>query len=96
MANYLIDKSRSGTLPPGGGIDIITSTSKVSHVQVFNLSVGTIFVRLDGVNPTVDGSSDGDLVIPPNEFRDFSIPDTDRPEIRVGGATNLAYSIEIH
>lgn len=96
MANYLIDKSRSGTLPQLGGVDIITSTCKVSHVQIFNLSVGTLFVRLDGQNPTPDGSIDGDLVIPPNEFRNFSIPDTDRPEIRIGGSTNLAYSVEIY
>lgn len=95
MANYLIDKSRSGNLPSLGGVDVITSTLKVSKVRIFNLSNGSLFIRLDGMNPTTDGSVDGDLVIPINEFRDFSIPNTDNPEIRIGGATNQAYSIEI-
>lgn len=95
MANYTISKSRNGTLPLLGGVDVITSNEVRSSALIFNRGLTAIYVRIDGSDPMTNGSADGDLVVAPGDVRTFIFVDSNNPEIRIAATANLAYSIEI-
>lgn len=92
MATAVVNDSASLTLV-GGVVD----TVRLRHcgsVQIFNRSLtDPIFVRLDGVDPTVAG--DGTKVVLPGTSRQFEIPDPDSPNIRlISSGLSTDYIIE--
>lgn len=95
MADHTIDRSFHGSLPVPPGLVTFTSDGDRSTAVIYNRGVDPLFVRLDGVDPTTDGTADGDLVVPGNTVRSFTVPNATEPDIRVAGAVGLQFSVEL-
>jgi len=93
MAISIVNDSISSILAGGAG-DTIQINVLCSTIQVFNRSLtDSIFVRLDGINPTVAG--DGTRVVLPGASRQFGTPDPNFPEIRlISNGLSTAYTVE--
>jgi len=89
----IADKTVTAVLALIGDTDIIQLSQPCQTVQVYNRSVSSLYVRMDGVDPVVNG--DGSFYVEPNKMRLFAVPNVDFPEIRVVGAgLNLGYIVE--
>jgi len=89
----IANKAVSAVLVLIGDVDIIQLGQSSSVVQVYNRSVGALYIRMDGVDPTVDG--DDSFYVEPGRMRLFNVPNVDFPEIRVISAgLNLGYRVE--
>lgn len=93
MASHTIERSYHGALPLGG--DTFTSEGERSTAVVYNRGTGPLYIRLDGTSPSSTGANDGDLVVPANSVRTFTIPNATDVDVRVAGVLALAYSIEL-
>lgn len=92
MASKTSGKSIHGVLLVSV-VDTVVFTNPSGTVRIFNRGGDPIFVRLDGVDPTVGG--DDSLVVPPIQDRWFGPADTTRVEVRLISASASAYSVEL-
>jgi hypothetical protein len=94
MATRSIMRSISATLGLGGTVDVVQFSLPCSTVRIYNQGGTALYVRVDGVDPTTDGS-DGSFLVEPNSSKLFAIPNVTSPEIRlVSSLLNLSYRIE--
>lgn len=93
MADFTISYTKSGVLPFGGLHSVAADEARGTAV-VYNRSAAPLWVRADGVNPSVTGANDGDHVVPANSSRTFALVAEDY-EIRIAGVLGQAYTVEV-
>ena len=90
----------SGTTT-GGAVTTVTFANWYRGIQVLNRSVGDMWVRADGTNPTIAG--DECFYIAPNGFLQLSNPKlppepalgtASNTEVRILTAANANYTVE--
>jgi hypothetical protein len=91
MATHSVAKAAHRKTLTGTTVDTVNFTGSADKARVWNFHASEyLWVRTDGVDPTVDG--DGTEFVGPGLYRTFGL-NTETPSVRVKGDGNM-YTVE--